>query len=390
MNTQIRILVVDDDDVDRRAVQLALGDGYVVLEAATGDDALRLVGADEPDCVLLDYHIPGTDTLRLLAQLSQRFPVVMMTGQGDEAIAVAAMKGGAQDYLPKNGYTADSLDRAVRLSIDKHARQGKREAARERLKAAYQAETRKRHELEASLRSAHDIQQNLTPSQVPEFAGFDIAGAYLPAEATGGDFFDYLPMTGDELGIMVGDVSGHGLGPALLAAEIRAYIRALWRVQRDLGELVNIVNSLLCEEMLGGRFATLILAIIDNQKRSLTYLSAGHPALLSCADGTDVLLESQCIPLGIVDKVQQLASVTVPLHPGDFLLLVTDGLTETTAPNSKRQFGNTACFETVRAHRTESAANIMDRLLLAARAYAQGEPQQDDITLVVVKVREEM
>ena len=312
----------------------------------------------------------------------------MMTGQGDEAIAVAAMKAGAQDYFSKKGFTPEALDRAVRLSIDKHARQGKREAARERLKTAYQAETTKRHELEASLRSAHDIQQNLIPSQAPKFAGFDIAGAYLPAEATSGDFFDYLSMTGDELGIMVGDVSGHGLGPALLAAEIRAYIRALWRVHRDLGELVNIVNSLLCEEMLGGRFASLILAIINNQERSLTYLSAGHPAVLSRADGTDITLETQCIPLGIADKVQELASVTVPLHPGDIVLLLTDGLTETTAANSKRRFGAARCFETVRAHRTESAENIVDRLLLAVRAYAQGAPQQDDITLVVVKVSE--
>ncbi|HUY35553.1 MAG TPA: PP2C family protein-serine/threonine phosphatase [Pirellulales bacterium] len=310
----------------------------------------------------------------------------MMTGQGDEAIAVATMRAGAQDYCSKNGFTPDVLDRAVRMAMQKHARKRKRDAARVRIQTAFRKEKSKRRELEASLRAAHDIQQKLIPARAPAFAGFDIAGAYLPAQATSGDFFDYLPIIRDELGIVVGDVSGHGLGAALLAAEIRAYTRALWSLHPDLGDLAKIVNGLLCEDMMEGEFATLMFGKFHRDERSLTYLSAGHPALLVRADGTDVSLETQSIPLGMMDEIQGLASVTVPLDPGDIVLLLTDGLTETTAANGEWLFGNTNCFETIRAHRTESAGKIVERLLLAARAFAQGEPQHDDITVVVVKI----
>ena len=126
-------------------------------------------------------------------------------------------------------------------------------------------------------RVAREIQQRLFPKSAPALAGFDIAGASYPAEATGGDYFDYLSMLNDRLGIIVGDVTGHGVGPALLMAETRAYLRVLAGRREDVGEILTRANSVLSEDVGNERFVTLFLARLDPSTRSLVYASAGHP-----------------------------------------------------------------------------------------------------------------
>src|SRR3954468_12862077 len=127
-------------------------------------------------------------------------------------------------------------------------------------------------------RVAREIQQRLFPKSAPLLEGFDIAGATYPAEATGGDYFDYLPMLNDRLGIVVGDVTGHGVGPALLMAETRAYLRILAGRREDVGEILTRANGVLSEDVGNERFVTLFLARIDPKTRELVYASAGHPS----------------------------------------------------------------------------------------------------------------
>ena len=222
---QVRVLMVDDDLVDRRAVRRALGEGFVVTEAEDGSQARQSFDSAVPDCVLLDYNIPGTNTLELLDRFRQHAPVVMLTGQDDVEAAVAAMKAGAQDYLCKNEFSAERLNQAIHRSIDKAGRQRRELEARGRLRNEYRSEKRRRRQLEASLQIARDIQQNLIPSRAPQVDGFDFCGVCLPIEETAGDFFDYVPMGDGSLGVILGDISGHGIGPALLTAETRAFPR---------------------------------------------------------------------------------------------------------------------------------------------------------------------
>jgi light-regulated signal transduction histidine kinase (bacteriophytochrome) len=118
---ETRLLVVDDDDVDRRTIRRVLGRNYVVLEASTGAHAESLLRSGSVDCVLLDYHIPGTDTLAFLETCAQaQIPVIMLTGVGNEALAVEALKRGAQDYLTKDQMTQDTLEHTV-AHVIKHA-----------------------------------------------------------------------------------------------------------------------------------------------------------------------------------------------------------------------------------------------------------------------------
>jgi sigma-B regulation protein RsbU (phosphoserine phosphatase) len=380
----LQILMVDDDLFDRRSVQRALGDRYGLFEAENANQAMRIVGAHPPDCILLDYNIPGTDALELLDDLRLHAPVVMLTGQGDEAVAVAAMKAGALDYVSKNDFSADSLDLAIRGSIEKSDRHRRQVASRERLQKEYRYEKERRLELEGALQVAGDIQQNLLPSAPPALAGFDIAGVCLPAEATGGDFFDYLPGDEGTLGLVVGDVSGHGIGPALLAAETRAYIRALASVGSDVGQIATTVNRLLWEDTAGSRFATLFLAWLDPGLRTLTYAGAGHCAYLVHASGDFTLLNSQCAPVGVFENTVATTSESLFLRHGDILLLATDGLFDIHARQTGH-FGKDRCIGLVHAYRSHPAEKIVDGLLHAARRFAHNEPLADDLTIVVAK-----
>src|SRR5437773_2643831 len=109
----IRVLVVDDDPIDRRAVRRALGENFEILVVGNGRQTCELLNRESVDCVLLDFRIPGTDTFALLEEIRSRCPVIMMTGEGNESVAVDAMKAGASDYLSKNDFTPKSLREAI-------------------------------------------------------------------------------------------------------------------------------------------------------------------------------------------------------------------------------------------------------------------------------------
>ena len=380
---QIRVLIVDDDSVDRRAVRRALPKAFTVIEAENGDQALRIVRADPPHCVLLDYQIPGTDTFRLLTDLSGRVPVVMLTGQGDEAVAAEIMKAGALDYLNKNAFTTELLERSVRLAMEKMARRREREESRQRLVSDYQQEKRKREQLEAGLQVAHDIQSKLIPTAPPDLPGFDVAGVSFPAEAAGGDFYDHFRLADGRIAIAVADVSGHGIGPALIAAETRAFTLALACTHADVGTIATMLNRLLCAD-LTEEFVTFFLVGINLEEQSLTYAAAGHEAYLLTNSGLVTKLESTGYPLGISRDAPVLAKGPFPMRSADVLLLATDGLMDMNAPDGTF-FGKERCFQIIQDHRHEPAERIVDRLVYAVRSFAQGEPQPDDITIVIVR-----
>jgi sigma-B regulation protein RsbU (phosphoserine phosphatase) len=383
---QIRVLMIDDDQIDRRAVRRALGTAYVITEAENGQEARRSFDATPPDCVLLDYHIPGTDTLALLSSFQEHAPVVMLTGQNDIGAAVAAMKAGAEDYLSKNDFTAERLDRAIQRSIVKALRRRREGEARDRLRTDYQSEKRRRHELEASLRVAREIQQNLLPSGPPQIEGFDFCGVCVPIEETAGDFFDYFPMCDGSLAIVVGDVSGHGIGPALLTAETRGYLRALTRANADVGQVSTLVNRLLWDDVNGGRFLTLFFGRLDPIARTLTYSSAGHPAHVVHASSRVTALKSQTPPLGMFENLVVPTSEPITLGKDDVLFVATDGLFDAHSPEGKL-LGRDLCVQWLLEHRAQPAETIIEELLTATRSFADGAPLHDDLTMVVAKVK---
>ena len=248
----------------------------------------------------------------------------------------------------------------------------------------------------AEFRVARRIQQKLFPTCTPRVAGmdissatfvFDIGGASYPAEAIGGDYYDYVPLTDGSLGVAIGDVSGHGVGPALMMAEVRAYLRAFAHMSDEPGAILGLVNRVILPDIEGDRFITLLLARLDPAGRTFVYASAGHPTgyILNAAGEVKQALPSTAIPLGIMPECGFPSSTPIPLETGDLILFLTDGIVEARSPDGAI-FGTRRTIDLVRCYRHSPARQIVENLYHAVRAYAQNQPQYDDITATVIKV----
>ncbi|MGE5346521.1 MAG: SpoIIE family protein phosphatase [Acidithiobacillales bacterium] len=234
------------------------------------------------------------------------------------------------------------------------------------------------------LRLARVIQQRFYPAFAPAVPGFDIAGASEPAEYAGGDYFDYLWISGRELALVIGDVSGHGLGPALLMSQTRAYLRTLLLLTHDVSDLLTRLNSFLAMDWGEEHFVTLFLARLVPEERKMTYASGGHQSYLLRADGRVETLAATGIPLGIMPTPIR-GAPGLSLQPGDLLLMVTDGIEETVSPDD-RELGRGRVLEVAQANRHRPASEIVTALFSAASDFAAGGVQKDDVTAVVVKV----
>jgi PAS domain S-box-containing protein len=244
---------------------------------------------------------------------------------------------------------------------------------------------RKQQEQECQLRLAREVQQRFYRGATMRVADFDIASAVHPEEETGGDYLDLFSMPDGRICIGIGDVSGHGLGSALVMALTRAYVRSFAQVETDPAKILSGVNQMLVAD-LDNRFVTLLLVCLDAPTRSFSYASGGHiPGFLMNRSGEiDCVLESSGPPLGLFDDSQFVTSVTA-MKSEQLLILLTDGATETTTSQDV-QFGTDGVLEYVRAHRQKSAGDLAEGIYRAARNFAGDNSQQDDVTEVVVRV----
>ncbi|MEX1097447.1 MAG: SpoIIE family protein phosphatase [Planctomycetales bacterium] len=248
---------------------------------------------------------------------------------------------------------------------------------------AYRTEVQLRTTQE-KLKVARDVQQGLLPQSAPNIPGLDVAGKSHSAEAVGGDYFDYLPMGGGALGVVVADVSGHELGASILLAQTRAYLRALADADGDVSRVVSRLNEFLCVDVQSRWFVTLFLARVDAEARLIRFASAGHEAYLFEASGTLRKLECTSPPLGVTADQSVPCGPELSFPPGDILLVLTDGVTEATSASGE-QFGIDRVAAYVRAHRGHSARDIAEGLFAAVDDYCGHAPHKDDRTAVIVK-----
>lgn len=240
---------------------------------------------------------------------------------------------------------------------------------------------------ESAIRIARQVQQGLFPATMPRLCGYDISGAVRPAERASGDYFDFISFQRNQFGVVVADISGHGLGPALLMAQLQAYVRALSETSDDPAAILTNANRLFSQSEVG-RFATLFLGQIDLVNRVFNYASAAQEGHIIRRNGDIETLDATTIPLGVEEDTLVPCGQKVQLAPGDLILLPTDGIEETFC-DSRRFFGKEPMLEVARANRHRTAGQIIEALFGAARKFAAGLPQRDDMTAVVCKVVEE-
>ena len=202
---------------------------------------------------------------------------------------------------------------------------------------------------------------------------------------TGGDYFDFLPMSDGHWGIVIGDGSGHGIGAALLVAETRASLRAFALTLTDPGQVLDSVNQRLVEDITADHFVTLFLARLSPLTRSLVYSSAGHvPGYVLDGRGeVKLVLQSTGLPLGVDHTGDFPTGPAVHLEAGDLVLLLSDGIVEAPAGDG-RLFGIGRTLKVVQERRHEPPADIVAALVQEVRAWSQGVPA-DDMTAIILK-----
>lgn len=244
-------------------------------------------------------------------------------------------------------------------------------------------------EREAGLLAAQRIQERLLPQSAPDLAGFDVAGAVRPAEFSGGDYFDYLRLKDGALGVVVGDVTGHGFSSSLLTAATSSHIRSYAEMSIEIDEILARTNSLLASQTEGNPFVTLFFARIDPQMRSLSYINAGHPAgyVLDESGAIKATLDSGTLPLAVQPDTEFPIGGPVALETGDTVLLITDGVLEATSPDGQ-MFGVERMLEVVRENRADCSSEILDGLDRAVRDFTKRGQTMDDMTVVVIRLTE--
>jgi serine phosphatase RsbU (regulator of sigma subunit) len=399
---EVNILLVDDHPANLLALEAVLaGPGRKLMKANSGWEALRCVLKDDFAVILMDVKMPEIDGFETAALIHQRnrsrhTPIIFLTAFETSDVHMA--KGyslGAVDYLSKPIVPevlrakvaafveifrkSEELQRQAELLRQMERREHERQLAE--AKQRWEAD-RQREEM----RIARQIQQKLFPAAPLPLPGFDISGASYPAEATGGDYFDYIPLQDGSLGVVIGDVSGHGFGPALLMAELRAYLRAFVMTHTDLPEIVGLLNRALVSDAVADRFATLVLARLEPRTGTFSYVSAGHPTgyVLGPAGTVRAPLPSTGLPLAVLPDASFPAAPALALGPGEGVLLLTDGIVEAHSPD-ETLFGTERALETVRANWHRTAREIIDSLYGAVRTFCGVSTQLDDMTAIVIK-----
>jgi serine phosphatase RsbU (regulator of sigma subunit) len=259
---------------------------------------------------------------------------------------------------------------------------------REHIHAALQeAETKRRLEaVQRDLQIARSIQQSLLPQQPPHIPGFEIAGWNQPADDTGGDYFDWERFADGRVVVSLADLTGHGIGPALLAAVCRAYARSSFRATPNLSSALENINEALGADLTTGRFATFVAALCCPGCRDVEILSAGHGPLFVYSRSEDRFQEinTHALPIGILPSFHSEPPTRVQLCPGDLILLSTDGLFEWENAQGQ-EFGIEQVQAVIRSCRDLVPNEIIAKLYEAVVGFSSGSKQQDDLTTVIIK-----
>ena len=245
-------------------------------------------------------------------------------------------------------------------------------------------EVLEKRRLEEEVTIGQRIQRTFLPDRNPEIPNFDIAGANYSSELVGGDYYDFIRITEQQLGIVVGDVSGKGIAAALIMASFRASLIAEIRNNYAIRTVLSKVNKLLWESIEPDRFVTALYGVLDIPNRRFTYVNAGHNPALLYRVGSDRFesLDATGPLLGSFEAAT-FKERQVEIGPGDCLVLYTDGVTE--AMNRAAEFfGEDRLRDVIRSRRSEPSGNVVRAIWETVRAFGEGD-LADDLTVVVLR-----
>ena len=400
------ILVIDDDTDILALLEISLtSDGFRVITASDGISGLQIAKADQPDLILLDVMMPQMDGLQVIEKLkadteTNAIPVLWLTAKTQTEDKLRGLEVGGDDYITK---PFDLREVTARINaVLGRTRPVKYinpliNAMGESFSEAGVAE------LGSHLQAAAEIQLKLLPEKPPVFTDFDFATMFRSSTSVSGDFYDFIPLSDTCLGVVLGDVKGHGIPAALLMVMIQTASRLLsnegdsWQMPNTHwpATILKRINTLLFHNTDLEQFATMVYGILEIDTGKFTYSNGGHcpPIHFIRGKGTEEpakstaqveLLETGGMLIGAFD-IATFSSETCVLSPGDVLLLYTDGVTETEGREPNDFYGEERLIDCFSKNLTLSAESLCSVLQTDLMEFSGTTQLKDDRAVVVIK-----
>jgi sigma-B regulation protein RsbU (phosphoserine phosphatase) len=372
------LLLVDDTPANIQIANSILKDNYKIRIATNGARALELANVTPlPDLILLDVMMPEMDGYEVCTRLktaaeTRDIPVIFLTGQTEVEDETRGFDVGAVDYIHKPLSPA-----IVKARVQTHlVLRGIRKQLASQLLT-----------IQKELETAREIQLSILPEGIPKIEGLEIAARYIPMTSVAGDFYDFIVVDEKHVGILVADVSGHGMPAALIASMLKIALAAQEPHAADPAQVLLGLNQALCGKF-QRHYVTAAYLFVDMLKGTLRYAGAGHPPLLLWSQSEGVrAVEENGLFLGKFPQATY-SFVELPLKAGDWALLYTDGIPETTNP-SQIEFGTDRFRQFLETDQSTLPDHLADRLLkelVQWSARDSGDDSDDDVTLVAIHV----
>ena len=368
------VLLVDDTPENIQIVNAILKDTYRIRIATNGPKALDLVHTDPvPDLILLDVLMPEMDGFEVCLRLkldptTRDIPVIFLTGATEVADETRGFEVGGVDYIHKPFSQA-----VVRARVHNHLM----------LRDARDQIAKQLASIRTELETARQIQLSILPREAPVLPGIDIAAHYSPMTSVAGDFYDFIKVDDHRLGIIIADVSGHGMPAALISSMLKIAFAEQADSAADPARLLSGLNQTLCGKF-KGHFVTAAYVFIDTEAKTLRYSGAGHPPMLmrtnfngSCRELIENGLFLGSFPFA------EYSAIEVPFQPGDWVLLYTDGVLEMNNANEE-EFGIERLKLFLEMNASAPAKKLLDSTLAELAQWSAGREAEDDLTLLAI------
>ncbi|MEJ5361320.1 MAG: SpoIIE family protein phosphatase [Spirochaetota bacterium] len=372
------IYIVDDDPVNVKILYDMLTDaGYYVEFSHDESGLFSILHQDKlPDIVLLDTILPGTSAFQVCEKIRKRYslyelPIIIITSKHRTQEIITAFRIGANDYLSKPINKDELIARITNLIALKKSVEEHNEFVM----------------IKHEIRLAHEIHSSVVVQDIPRIQFMDIAYAYIPTREMGGDFYDVIKIDEEKTGIMIADVTGHGIPAALVCAMLKMAFANNKELAQHPAQLLSTLNKDLSNNI-KENYITAAYAFIDTKNKTVTVSSAGHwPPLLIKKNGSIFNNWAKGFPIGWIEDVKYEETITT-YSPGDKFLLYTDGILEARNPDNKI-FGFEMLVEYINSnYRTEPQAfiNGLIHTLYTWGKMNQSDSFNDDVTIILAEL----
>jgi sigma-B regulation protein RsbU (phosphoserine phosphatase) len=379
-----RLLLVEDSSMMRRMISALLQEeGYEVTLAVDGRQGLERARESAPELILTDYEMPEMDGPTLCQALKadrdlRPIPVLMLTTLGATESKVIGLNAGADDYIqkPQSPQEIQELFARIRAQLriaDLRAELAERNARLEAMQA----------KLTLELNLARKVQLGLMPRPPKPRGAIRLAVSYEPANALGGDVYDFVRLDNTRLGVLMADISGHGVNAALLSGMVKTLAAPLTGADIPPGQTLGGLDSAAEQYFPEGFFCTAFYLRIDEHTAAFDYAGVGHPPALLVGPGGTRQLDSEPGLLG-VGMAAATETHSDQLQPGESLLLYTDGLPDAMDP-SDASFGQERIQAILEEHRGAEPSAILDLIKQAIAKHVNPGQPHDDVNLILIR-----